>query len=1040
MKSSSARILISATLAIFVFAGTSQAEPRKVADLPKDREVKYSADIYPMLKKNCFACHNTSRDEGGVNLESVEKMLASDVEDILVKGKPDGSRLFVVAAHIEDPIMPPEDNEVAAAALSPEELALLKRWIETGANVDNANPGHVQYEWQPLPPNLKTVYASTITPDGRMAASSFGNRIRVFGTSASSPIASVQLPPVDGKPTPPHLDFVQDLTISDDGRRLVSSGFRNVKIWRMNSLSGVPAPSLDADQALATAVDVAGKFVASVSLRGEVNVGPVGKQGFAWMKAIELPGEFAGDQAPKLFASVAAGGEAVAVAWANQIRIVRVDGKAPVALTSPQPATSIAYDRTGRLIVGDATGAINFWVAEGDSFKPITEKYSDKPVERLLLPTGDAALIAIDAAGKVGIWHGAETKIKEAKQLPAAVSHVAALPGGSGLWTTLANGAFGQFDFATSKLNEKSKLDPAMVDQYAQVNWTNLVGERLVAATEAELKTAQTNEASEKKNVENSVKDIEAKTKARDEKANVAADTKKKADEAKAKLTAEQTKQKDTNTKRTQLTEKIKQIDAAAPVLAKEKEAAVAAAAATAAKIVEMQKQVAAVEAELKKKMAEMNASVAAMTKTKAAQDQTTASVQKKIDDGNAAKAAADKELKALPAANALEAAVKAANDAFDKANKEAEAKGGDHKKAVSALELANETKTRADNRLKQSTEEVANRQKLVEQAKAEQAERVKKDAEVKALQDKSLGADQALAVLGGGQWLLAQSSTSGSWNLWSASGDWISAVPEIPTGSQMLGSSDGGVLVRIADGQAQFFQMPQDLYIHERSIGSATGESPFADRVLAVAIDPAGKLLATGGGEPSRSGELMIWDLEDGSLIRKFENPHTDTILCIKFSPDGKTLATSSADRMVKLWNLETGALKKTLEGHTHHVNGIAWNVNNRELSSASADSTVKVWNVDTGQATRTITGLSGELTRLVYVGRDGRVGFVSGDNMFRVYRTDNGGRETQIKLSETYLYALDANRDGTKFVLGGADGIAKIVDKAGKELVKYE
>ena len=180
-------------------------EQRPIADLPKDREVKYSTDIYPVLKKNCFACHNSSRDESGVNLETVEKMKASDVEDVLVAGKSGNSRLFVLSAHIEEPIMPPEDNEVGAAPLSPEELALLQRWIDQGAIVDVADPGMVKYEWQPLPDHLRTVYASTMTADGRLAAASFGNEIRIFGASSSEPIASLAIISETTRPAPNRL-------------------------------------------------------------------------------------------------------------------------------------------------------------------------------------------------------------------------------------------------------------------------------------------------------------------------------------------------------------------------------------------------------------------------------------------------------------------------------------------------------------------------------------------------------------------------------------------------------------------------------------------------------------------------------------------------------------------------------------------------------------------------------------------------------------------------------------------------------------------
>ncbi|CCQ54810.1 High-affnity carbon uptake protein Hat/HatR [Crocosphaera watsonii WH 0005] len=36
-----------------------------------------------------------------------------------------------------------------------------------------------------------------------------------------------------------------------------------------------------------------------------------------------------------------------------------------------------------------------------------------------------------------------------------------------------------------------------------------------------------------------------------------------------------------------------------------------------------------------------------------------------------------------------------------------------------------------------------------------------------------------------------------------------------------------------------------------------------------------------------------------------------------MSISPDGKTLASGSKDKTVKLWNLETGELIRTLQGH---------------------------------------------------------------------------------------------------------------------------
>jgi WD40 repeat protein len=44
----------------------------------------------------------------------------------------------------------------------------------------------------------------------------------------------------------------------------------------------------------------------------------------------------------------------------------------------------------------------------------------------------------------------------------------------------------------------------------------------------------------------------------------------------------------------------------------------------------------------------------------------------------------------------------------------------------------------------------------------------------------------------------------------------------------------------------------------------------------------------------------------------------HSALVSSVAFSPDGKTLANGSWDNTIKLWNVETGELVRTLTGHT--------------------------------------------------------------------------------------------------------------------------
>src|SRR5262249_15888308 len=99
-----------------------------------------------------------------------------------------------------------------------------------------------------------------------------------------------------------------------------------------------------------------------------------------------------------------------------------------------------------------------------------------------------------------------------------------------------------------------------------------------------------------------------------------------------------------------------------------------------------------------------------------------------------------------------------------------------------------------------------------------------------------------------------------------------------------------------------------------------------FADRVVALSFSADGKLLATGGGAPTESGEIKVFDPSTGKLVLDIKNGHSDTVFGVAFSPDGKKLATCSADKFVKVFEVASGKFLKSFEGHTHHVLDVGW------------------------------------------------------------------------------------------------------------------
>ena len=86
------------------------------------------------------------------------------------------------------------------------------------------------------------------------------------------------------------------------------------------------------------------------------------------------------------------------------------------------------------------------------------------------------------------------------------------------------------------------------------------------------------------------------------------------------------------------------------------------------------------------------------------------------------------------------------------------------------------------------------------------------------------------------------------------------------------------------------------------------------------------------------------LWDVETGACVRTLEG-HGHWVNSVCFSPDGKQLASGSADRTVRLWDVETGACVRTLEGHGDGVGSLCFSPNGRQLASGSDDRTVRLW-----------------------------------------------------------------------------------------------
>src|SRR4051794_40282705 len=82
-----------------------------------------------------------------------------------------------------------------------------------------------------------------------------------------------------------------------------------------------------------------------------------------------------------------------------------------------------------------------------------------------------------------------------------------------------------------------------------------------------------------------------------------------------------------------------------------------------------------------------------------------------------------------------------------------------------------------------------------------------------------------------------------------------------------------------------------------------------FPGKVTAVHFhgEGDGSRLVTASGVAGLGGVAALWDVDDGSLIRRFPG-HRDLLYDAELSPDGRTLATCGYDKAILLWDAGDG------------------------------------------------------------------------------------------------------------------------------------
>lgn len=424
----------------------------------------FQDDIIPVFEQSCNSCHNPDKAKGGLDLTSMNGILAGGSSgDVALPGDPDASLLYLLAARLQEPHMPPRGEKIEKS-----QLVLIKNWVVQGmlptasgkpmkkkkssVNLTLASSSLGKPEGPPPMPKHLPLEPAVVTSrpfaPSAMAAAPWSPLVALAGqkqvllyNTESLEIAGI-LPYEEG--------FIESLNFSRNGKLIIASGGRggksgNVAGWGVENgrrvlnvgeeQDSILTADISADQSL-VAIGGTTKLIKVFDLATNEILYKIKKHS-EWVTQVAFSPDgillATADRNGGLFVWEARTGnpfyslvghkeEITSLSWradgnvllsASEEGAVRtwemINGKQVKTWNAHGGGTlSAHYSQNGNIVTSGRDKIVKFWDGNGKALRSISG-FSDIVMEARLSHDG-SKIIAGDWSGTVGVWNSADGK------------------------------------------------------------------------------------------------------------------------------------------------------------------------------------------------------------------------------------------------------------------------------------------------------------------------------------------------------------------------------------------------------------------------------------------------------------------------------------------------------------------------------------------------------------------------------------------------------------------------------------------------------
>ena len=175
----------------------------------------------------------------------------------------------------------------------------------------------------------------------------------------------------------------------------------------------------------------------------------------------------------------------------------------------------------------------------------------------------------------------------------------------------------------------------------------------------------------------------------------------------------------------------------------------------------------------------------------------------------------------------------------------------------------------------------------------------------------------------------------------------------------------------------------------------------------------------------------IRVWDLSSGTLLRTIKG-HTNGVeaLVVASTTGGEKIVSGSRDRTIKIWDLVSGRLLRSLEGHSGFVKAVAVTPNGEQVISGSTDKTIKVWDLASGKLLRSLEGHTKDVLAVAITPNGEQIISGSEDRTIKVWDLASGRLLLSLEGHAYWVNAIAVTPSGKQVISGSSNNVINIWD----------